>query len=121
MTKATKQSLFDQAYRGLAAQGWKKSLDVDGGCVYRGLEGRRCAVGHCISDEEYTIQMEEIGGIAAVTRRGYLKRLVPFSLFLEALQVAHDRAYEGDEMRELFEKLANIHGLSVPNLKEEGE
>lgn len=60
----TLQSLFETAARGCFAQG-KQSRRGDGNgdffCCYRGPNGLKCAIGHCIPDELYGPSMEGKG------------------------------------------------------------
>ncbi len=52
--------LRDAMHRAAAAvilQG-SRSVDKHGECVYRGTEGRKCAVGHMIADEHYYADLE---------------------------------------------------------------
>lgn len=91
----TRQEAFDRAARGLAGQGFEKSLSVSGDkCLYRGAGGLKCAIGHLIPDELYDPKMD-----ASVADR------VPFGTIIEIcglhasdvefaadLQSAHDDA-----------------------------
>lgn len=54
----TNQQAFDKALFGIRAQGYKASVGVrkdlpklKGPCLYRGLDGLKCGVGHMIPDE----------------------------------------------------------------------
>ena len=51
----TKQETFDIAVRGVILQGGPSVRNTESGrrCVYRGPNGRKCGVGHLISDEYY--------------------------------------------------------------------
>lgn len=60
----TRQETFDLVARALVKQG-APSIDyieicdrVEVKCRYRGAEGRRCAAGHLIADEDYDRDME---------------------------------------------------------------
>jgi len=55
----TRQEWFDTSVRGLRAQGGPSVCEVSGFCVYRGPEGRKCAIGFLIPDEKYDILMEQ--------------------------------------------------------------
>ena len=46
------QEVFNKAYLAIVAQGLP-SIDDKGVCLYRGLKGRKCAIGHLIPDELY--------------------------------------------------------------------
>lgn len=52
MEKLTNQQAFDKALFGIRAQGYKRSMKGIV-CMYRGNNGTKCAVGHCIPDELY--------------------------------------------------------------------
>lgn len=88
-----RQLAFDTAYRGVVAQGGP-SVSLRG-CAYRGYDGRKCGVGHLISDGAYHRNLEGQQAtwpsvqqaISAEFGRPYTD-----SLFLRALQSAHDDA-----------------------------
>ena len=52
------QEIFNIAYLGLAKQNWRRAMSItDGGrpaCAYRGNDGLKCAIGHCVPDELVT-------------------------------------------------------------------
>lgn len=49
--------MFDMAVTGLAKQGFKQSLNSTGRrCVYRGKDNMKCAIGHCLEDNEIVFQ-----------------------------------------------------------------
>ena len=50
MTQLTNQEIFDKALFGIRAQNYQRSV-YDYSCRYRGENGTKCAVGHCIDDE----------------------------------------------------------------------
>lgn len=50
------QSIFDKGVTGVIAQGGPSY--GFGGCAYRGTEGRKCALGHSISDDDYCSEWE---------------------------------------------------------------
>ncbi len=54
----TKQKIFNEVVRGLAAQDFERSVDALGGCYYRTHDGKRCAAGCLIPDETYSRDME---------------------------------------------------------------
>lgn len=52
------QAIFDKGVEGIFAQGGP-SMDHDNeGCMYRGLNNAKCALGHSIPDEKYGSWME---------------------------------------------------------------
>lgn len=107
----SKQYYFNKMYRGLAAQGWKLSTDKYGSCVYRGKQGRKCAIGHIIPDH---IACKNEG--LSLRALGIVVRHEVFKL-LQAAQVAHDISTGPAEMQEKFVVLAAKHKLTVPTLR----
>lgn len=62
---ATAQQVFDHVAKHLLTQNHKSGTDVM--CLYRDDQGRSCAVGSCISDEEYELlQKKEFKKFTAV-------------------------------------------------------
>ncbi len=53
----TKQETFDTVVRALLQQG-RASRNESGKCRYRGPYGAKCAAGHLIPDELYTLDLE---------------------------------------------------------------
>lgn len=49
MTKLTNQEIFNKALFGIREQNYEQS-GKDDSCAYRGKNGTKCAVGHCIDD-----------------------------------------------------------------------
>lgn len=95
MGKQSKQEMFDTVSLGLARQGGP-ARNKNGLCVYRGPDGRKCALGHLIADDEYQIDMEE-KGVAGLVKTGLLPvRLMGHEAFLYDLQQAHDHAVYND-------------------------
>ena len=120
----TKQEAFDKAVRGLASQNWELSMrqGPDRGssfCAYRGIGGRRCAIGWLIPDNEYHAGME---GEAVVSRAlQAVPSLKPSPVegldwidFILQLQLAHDDARSPHELQELLHALATEHDLTWP-------
>lgn len=116
-TTETKQMLFDKMWRGLESQGWERSMG-GAGCVYRGEEGRKCAVGHCIPDDVYDPMMEGYGVDDVADKFDEVVDALPFFRnthildFLYDAQDAHDNA--PIDMKERFRELAAEHGLTIP-------
>ena len=123
-TPITKQDTFDTVYRGLAQQGFKRSLETAGeGCRYRGAEGRKCAAGYVLPDEMYHPGMEGFG----IERErdlieGEKPNLPTLAIrnlghdidLLVDLQLAHDFADTPNEMRESLLAVAEAHDLTIP-------
>jgi hypothetical protein len=117
-----KQEIFNKVYLGLHSQGWKKSVDADGECFYRGDDGCKCAAGHLIPDEDYDPSME--GVIFATT--SYFEK-TPFlafnqkhpelkkhAAFILRMQQKHDRSESPNDMKESFIELAVANDLTIP-------
>lgn len=49
MTKLSNQEIFDKALFGIRQQNYEQSANGES-CAYRGNNGTKCAVGHCIDD-----------------------------------------------------------------------
>lgn len=117
-----KQLIFDTAYKGLAAQGFQRSVapgEFFGGCRYRGGEGRKCAVGHLIPDDRYYYGIEG----KSVNDREVLRLIEPsfgVSLFdhcfLTSLQRAHDEGTMPELMQEALKSFAREYKLTIPEV-----
>ncbi len=90
----TPQSIFDKVATHLFEQG-RPALNGNS-CAYRGEEGRVCAIGCLITDEQYDRRMESKAGYA-VLRDHPLQDLRPFDELLDELQVVHDRPAHRNE------------------------
>ncbi len=100
MLNISHQEAFDKVARHLAAQGGpSRGLNPSRNlmCLYRGHDGRKCAFGIFIPDDEYTPEMEGFtidyshasGGVGHFVRHNiYMEDLK----FFRALQKAHDKA-----------------------------
>jgi hypothetical protein len=109
MLEGTKQELFDKMVRGLHAQGWEVSR-VEGStyyCAYRGAGGRKCAIGHLLSEVE-AIQYE--GQTVSDLCPDH-----PHIEFLVTCQQAHDFSTHPDVMHEWFKRIAKKHSLTFPS------
>lgn len=89
----TLQEIFDQVATHLLDQG-VASVDSVKGCLYRGPEGTKCALGCLIPDNYYTKEMEG-HGIRYLRDNDYELPLIlkvdPLSFLLD-LQYAHDKS-----------------------------
>lgn len=89
------QTLFNFVYQGLLTQGGPSTTGTPLGrepmCMYRGLGGRKCAIGLLIPDEKYTPEMDNGIGLCGVLDEigGYTKERLNF---FYNMQRAHDRA-----------------------------
>ena len=117
MTARTRQEIFDIAWTGLKAQDFTQSAANEYGCLYRGPNGLRCAIGHCISDEEY---QEVFEGTGILADGGHsIRKAARISAddlgFVGDLQAAHDENPAPDAMKEAFLDLALRYSLTVPS------
>lgn len=110
----TNQELFDLAYRGLKAQGFERSYDR--GCLYRDPNGRKCAIGHCIADEDYSRDYEhnnvinlprKVRKAAGITKKN--------EAFASKLQNCHDEAATPYDMQSMLNELAREYNLTIPD------
>ncbi len=133
-----RQAIFTKAYLGLKAQNFERSMAAFAGsrfpakCAYRGDGGKKCALGHCIPDEQYKPYFEGLG-VAEPTRYEsrdpYLADKIrkskeigailgveteSDSYFLGELQSIHDNSSESSPMKENLEAFAARNGLTVP-------
>lgn len=127
----TAQELFDTIVAGLRSQKARSELsnvlNADGGikvgkehgCAYRGVEGRKCALGWVIPDEDYTPALEgqTLGGLLQ-------NNMLPDELaqefgvnrhLLVILQSIHDHD-PIDTWEHSFQRIAGIEGLNYTSL-----
>lgn len=109
MRERTKQEIFDLAFNGLRAQGFRQSAE-EGGCLYRGPDGLKCAIGHCIADSDYRSHFEgerkdafEAAGVSG-----------PLFAFACELQRAHDLSHGPKNMEHQLRGFAEEHNLTIP-------
>lgn len=116
----TRQEMFDKAYLGLAAQGFKPSMKGEyGDCAYRGVDDMKCAIGHLV-DDKTAGRMECYGPIENCFRN---EVEMPFDKadeeFMARLQLAHDEstfAENRGKMQEMLVKFAAHFNLTVPEV-----
>jgi hypothetical protein len=120
MRKPTKedQEMFDTMVRGLASQGWERSLasvEMSDRCAYRGDEGRKCAVGWLIPDEAYRPEMEGWPVLHVLEECA-----VPSSMayWIRRAQLEHDTRFGCLNMRGRFQALADRLGFDWPSEEE---
>lgn len=89
------QELFDRSVRGVLAQG-RPSVRSDGMCLYRGLDGAKCGVGHLITDDCYDTKIELRRADSSVVMESLICSLGTLDRqqrhFIADLQAAHDEA-----------------------------
>lgn len=117
----TLQQVFNQAFRGLRKQGWKKSVAADGTtCMYRGPNGLRCAIGHAIPNSRYMKKFEEYSVINGTILRAALGVGTGYSGPIDlhgvlfSLQNCHDSARGRKDMERSMLEFAQRYGLTVP-------
>lgn len=118
MKSLTKQEMFDRAYRGLASQKWKQSLNAYGSCVFNGPRGRHCAYGWI--DRKIPSRYNEGVSIETLRNEGVgIARLLDEDglRFASVLQTEHDAHDIPRDMRAAFVGLAKEHGLKIPRTR----
>lgn len=111
------QEIFDTVAEHLFRQG-TRSYAMDRGCLYRGPDGTKCAVGCLIQDDDYTPNMEN-KSVYALEEDGLLpKYLMKNIRLLSSLQMVHDTDGWGnrDEMRQALEEVAGMFNLDASKI-----
>ncbi len=113
----TLQEAFNKALFGVLAQGGR-SVDEDGRCQHRGLNGRKCSVGHLI-DGRTAAGLEG----AAIGNHPDVAAALGLPLtFLHHLQLAHDDCFDPKTFAEDFKAgmrdLAYYWDLTMPETEE---
>lgn len=117
MDLSPNQQLFNKSYLGLKAQGFERSVLPfrNRTCVYRGPRGLKCAIGHCIPDEEYSPSLEGYGAsnicVLEILDRHFPGHHVGLPALLQSI---HDLANSPQGMDEGLRRVANQFGLEVP-------
>lgn len=117
----TKQEIFDNAYRGLAAQGWRKGASETQDCRFRirdrnSGEVLKCAIGHSIPDDKYKSSMERFGPQFALEMAG-IKLADDVTVdWLQELQNEHDGSLGSDSLQQNLKDFARQHKLKVPKI-----
>lgn len=112
MTYRTRQEIFDVAYTGFKSQGFKRSMDEDGRCLYRN-GSRRCAIGWLIPDDLYTADLEGISASEPAIMK--LARTRPADAgFVERFQAMHDNLSSPKALQVKLLDFARDYGLSIP-------
>lgn len=117
----TDQEIVDRTYKHLIEQG-SKCVNIGGACVYRGPEGKMCAIGALIPDELYQGSMDVYGNTIDEVIRHYpavedLFRANSPEL-LKRIQEIHDEYDPFDKWEQYinfeFNKLALSYRLRSP-------
>ena len=111
-----KQEAIDKVWDWFIVQGKPYGTDTAGLCVFRGEDGRRCAVGVQISDEEYHPHMDCIAVSKLAEELDWGDDVVPL---LRDLMITHDKAYrvrfDVDTFANLLRGVATRHDLVLPS------
>ena len=108
----TTQEAFNTMVKHLRAQG-VPSIDYRIGCLYRGPNGLKCAVGCLISDEEYRPDMETFKA-SVLIRNGVVSGLSEVDLdLLDRMQRLHDCNHP-DDWEDGFQRIATDYRLEMP-------
>ncbi|AKF12681.1 hypothetical protein PHIM7_135 [Sinorhizobium phage phiM7] len=115
----TRQEIFNTVWNGLKSQGWNVSMssDAETVCAYRGADGRKCAAGWLIPDDEYDPSME---GMMVFETAYFEDNFSPYVLeFIANLQDIHDQFHLNPEsavtkLEPALRAFALEKGLKVP-------
>lgn len=118
LPQATAQEVFDQVARHLLTQ--KKQSrrwwpDIGDGCSYRGANGRSCAAGCLIGDEEYQVEMEGVSWHGLAADLGIVP--VVHAKLIGELQAIHD-IYMPSKWSARLRQFAKQHALSPAVIEE---
>jgi protoporphyrinogen oxidase len=118
LATATEQAIFDQVATHMLTQMVcsKKSVrehgDLHSYCAYRGDDGRKCAIGALIADDEYHPLMDNTGDALMMNEAGYFGDIDEARVqFLYDLQRIHDVEPPNLWAAEL-RSMADKHGLT---------
>jgi hypothetical protein len=144
----TKQEALDAVWKWFVVGGGQKSENLMGTCLYRGLNGARCAAGVLIPDKMYSSRMEgsTIGILIHSHNFPELEILIsPLKDLVIEMQALHDgaskdtertwRSYSGTDylfriggaptfaeyMRRGLTIIADRHNLAIPNAESTAE
>ena len=111
----TIQEIMDKACKGLASQGFQRSMSNEG-CLYRGSGGKKCAIGHLIPDDlAEKWEGTNISGICMDRRESFDTVFQGVStVFLMQLQIAHDNGSIPEIMKSNLRKVCEDYSLTIP-------
>ena len=87
------QEIFDQVVGHLRKQKVRAINRQTLACAYRDPEGRKCAVGCLISDDDYALNMEGRTVYELINMFDSMRKYRPYSSLLNELQVVHDKTF----------------------------
>lgn len=110
----THQEMFNLAYLGLEAQGFRQAGDSKNGCQYKTKDGLRCAVGWITEGLE-----QFAGAVQGPKISKFLKDKGVINsdedvYFLAKLQQAHDSGLSSEILKQNLESFALSHNLTIP-------
>ena len=117
LDKLSDQQVFDHVATKLLAQGARSWLDgvEDGKCAYRDGQGRSCAAGFLISDEEYSESFEGCGNWDGVVSQ--MEITDAHKGLILRLQAVHDGA-QVENWRFELRYVASLFNLSSESFKD---
>ena len=109
------QQVFDKIVKGLASQGWRKSVDENMDCKYR-YEGLKCAAGWLIPDELYKPEIEGCRFSVLISQNALTAADLGITSqrdlgLICRCQEAHDFSRGGDDMVDRFQRIADTFKL----------
>lgn len=109
------QETFNTVWNGLKSQGFAKSSNEDGDCMYRHPDGLKCAAGWLIPEGADGFDVKVHNGMEVYDVPLFVENLTQGQLdFLSMLQYAHDMSDDPEHMQSLLRGLAADYDLEVP-------
>lgn len=117
------QAIFNIVYKGLQSQGFERSRDKFGVCLYRGAHNLKCGIGYLIPDECYDLDMENKPVHALMKNYGKLEEIFGDNTAnirkvavndLNELQSCHDRGTNPELMKANLEAFAKTWMIVIP-------
>jgi hypothetical protein len=116
LSQAEKQDILEAAVMAIVTQGGP-SYDDEEYCTYRAINGRRCAVGHFIDDQNYELKLEGRSVKDSIVSRALGASLgidleVDDVAFFITLQRAHDVFTQDSDEEDYFDRFSGrVHDL----------
>lgn len=115
----TEQETFDFVVRALHKQSGP-SRKVSGSyiCAYRGHDGRKCAVGQLIPDDEYRDEMDTGYGLPSLLDNfPQVKPYIKHYSLMRNMQLAHDNApAERDQWTNVYDETKSEIGIPITGI-----
>jgi hypothetical protein len=123
MTQLSNQEIFDKALFGIRAQNYAPS-GTNESCQYRGENGTKCAVGHCIDDVTAAswdaLDNGEITYVRLIRRESFEKFFDSTQLgLLRSLQKIHDDVLFNRDFESVHNDVAGTFENLMESLAEE--